>query len=164
MVCIPMFGRKKPQKGYRFSEFTVFGAFVAVAVFGLGYGILAAALGRVHLTPLGEAAPWRPQPAMNADEYEYQAAEVMSPLLGQSLSMSKDDLSPDNAALRQLVDKTQERLLRIQRIPADHKDAHLRAVLLLDQWKRALSGSEPDREAVLGKTKELVDEYSWFLM
>ncbi len=39
MLCIPMFRRKPSEKGLRFNEFTVFGAFIAVAVFGLGYGI-----------------------------------------------------------------------------------------------------------------------------
>ncbi|HTM67975.1 MAG TPA: hypothetical protein VL426_01625 [Candidatus Binatia bacterium] len=158
-----MFGRKKAQTGLRINEFTVFGAFVAVAVFGLAYGIIAAALGKITVTDdLGEAL-WQPAPALTPTEYERQAADVLSPFLGQAASMSREDLDGDDTATLQLVEKTQERLLRIAHVPTDHKDAHLRAVLLLDQWKRALAGPGPDREAVLDKTKQLVKDYPWLL-
>lgn len=156
-----MIGRQKTRKGLRINEFTVFGAFIAVAVFGLGYGIIASSTGRFEAAPVMEGAPWQRIPSLTSAEYEAQASEVLSPFLGQALAMTQDDLAGDTTAASALVEKTEERLLRISHVPVDHKDFHLRAVLLLEQWKRALAGSGADRGVVLGKTKELVDGDPW---
>lgn len=155
-----MFSRHKRTRPYRINEFTVFGAFVAVAVFGLVYGIVAAALGKFDIASGYEDTLLQPAAPPTELEYQTEAREVLSPFLGQALAMRQEDLTGDNSAMLQLVEKTQDRLLRV-RVPADYREFHLSAVLLLDQWKRALAGSQPDRDAAIGKTQELAKKSPW---
>ncbi|HTK05098.1 MAG TPA: hypothetical protein VL500_05930 [Candidatus Eisenbacteria bacterium] len=155
-----MLARHKRTRPFRIDEFTVFGAFVAVAVFGLVYGIVAVAVGKFDVSAGYEEPLLQPVEPPTELEYQTEARDVLSPFFGQALTMRQEDLSGDNSAMLQLVEKTQDRLLRV-RVPADYREFHLSAVLLLDQWKRALAGSKPDRDAALGKTQELAKKSPW---
>lgn len=154
-----MFRRKKSQ--FKVNEFTVLGAFIAVAIFGLLYGILAVALGRVEFRNPGTMPYIEPVVALTPEQYEADVREVLAPFIEQARLMQPEDLATDNGTMAQLVQKTQDRLFRVQRLPKEYRDVHLAFVLLLDQWKRALAGSVPDREVVLEKTDALLAENPW---
>lgn len=155
-----MFHRKK-QREFRINEFTIFGAFVAVALFGLVYGAYVVVTGTDGIGSIEEELVDEVLPvAPTDDEYRADARDVLAPFVAQSAAMDETVFSGDTGALRQLVEKTQERLLRV-RVPASFRTTHLSFILLLDQWKRALDGSSADRDVVLDKTRDLVAENAW---
>ena len=152
-----MFSRKKSR--FSTNEFTILGVFVAVAVFGLGYGLLSLVLGTAEFRT--DDLPFvQPVVAPTPEEYEADARDVLAPFLEQALLMRTEDLAGDTGAMGQLVEKTQDRLLRV-RVPKEYRDLHLSMVLLLDQWKRALAGSAPARDVVLDRTGEIVVANPW---
>lgn len=153
-----LFARKKRR--LLVNEFTIFGVFIAVAVFGLLYGMLLAATGGVPSAVSQDLPELQPVVAPTMAEYESEAREVLAPFFRQALQTRPEDLTGDTGAMLQLVQKTQDRLLRV-RVPKEYRDAHLGFVLLLDQWKRALTGSAPDRAAVLDKTREQGTANAW---
>lgn len=154
-----MFRRKKQQE-FPINEFTVFGAFVAVALFGLLYGAIlalsSASTGEYFEEEIAEVVPVAP----TDEEYRADARDVLAPFVSQALAMDDSAFDGDTSAIRQLVEKTQERFLRV-RVPASYKVSHLSFTLLFDQWKRALDGSAPDRAVVLEKTRALISENAW---
>lgn len=152
------FARKKSR--LLINEFTIFGVFIAVAVFGLLYGMLLAVTSGVPSAVSSDFPEFRPVVAPTMAEYESEAREVLAPFFRQALQMRPEDLTGDTGAMLQLVQKTQDRLLRV-RVPKEYRDAHLGFVLLLDQWKRALTGSAPDRDVVLDKTREQGTANAW---
>ncbi|MEY4744154.1 MAG: hypothetical protein RL272_99 [Candidatus Parcubacteria bacterium] len=157
-----MFGRIFARKKQRFvvNEFTIFGVFIAVAVFGILYGLLLAVTGALPTEMPADFPDLQPVVAPTESEYQSEASDVLSPFFRQAAQMQAEDLTGDTGALLQLVQKTQDRLLRV-RVPKEYRDAHLSFVLLLDQWKRALAGSAPDRKVVLDKTRELMAANPW---
>lgn len=159
---MPMFGRLFAQKKRRvlINEFTILGVFIAVVVFGLLYGVLLAVTGTLFPDVRGAFPAAQPVVAPTMAEYEVEAREVLAPFFTQALQMAPADFAGDTGAMLQLVQKTQDRLLRV-RVPKEYQDAHLGFVLLLDQWKRALAGSGPDREVVLQKTKDQAAANQW---
>lgn len=155
-----MFHRKK-QPQFRINEFTIFGAFVAVAILGIGFGALVVGTGAYLEDPYlandyQEVIPVAPTP----EEYEAAAKDVLAPFVAQGEQVDEAYFAGDVSAMQQLVEKTQERLLRV-RVPADYRDSHLSFVLLLEQWKRALRGSVADQEVVVAKTKDLAAANPW---
>ena len=59
-----------------------------------------------------------------------------------------------------LIEMTQSRLLGMT-VPASERDAHLSIVILLDQWRVALSGTQMDISGVVGRTDGLLFDYPW---
>lgn len=154
-----MFHRKK-QREFRVNEFTILGAFVAVAFFGLMYGAIVVMTGSAGLQYFEEEIAEVLPVAPTDDEYRADARDVLAPFIEQVAVMDDAAFVGDTAALRQLVEKTQERFLRV-RVPAGFRGMHLSFTLLFDQWKRALDGSAPDQEVVIEKTRELIAENAW---
>lgn len=154
-----MFHRKK-QREFRVNEFTILGAFVAVAFFGLVYGAIVVTTGAAGLRGLDEEIAEVLPAAPTDDEYRADARDVLAPFVAQAAVMGDSAFDGDTSALRQLVEKTQERFLRV-RVPASFRTTHLSFILLFDQWKRALDGSAPDREVVIEKTRQLIGDNMW---
>ena len=150
-----MFAKKKQR--FLVNEFTVFGVFIAIAMAGILYGLV------VTMVSKAETAAYVPPPAPKApteEQYQAEARDVLTPFLTQTLSIEERDLAAPDPLVLELASKTQERLLRV-RVPKQYREAHLVFVLLLDQWKRALSGSHADQEVVIDKTGEVLVSYPW---
>jgi len=154
-----MFWRKDR---HTIGEFLVLGAVVAAACVGVLYGVYRG-FKKSDVTPVPAAADDQAQPVLAApapEEYDTSAQEVMAPFLQQAASVTEASFDGDLSALGELVTKTEERLLRV-RVPADRRDTHLSAVLLLGAWKRAIAGSVQDRKTVLSATATFAASASW---
>jgi hypothetical protein len=110
-----------------------------------------------NLRAAGEEATMQ---APSVDGYRQEAHDVLSPFVNQALEMDKEELGGSDPLFLELTTRTQERLLRL-RVPKEERDSHLTFVLLLDQWKRALEGSSPDRAVVLEGTTRVVAAHPW---
>lgn len=139
-------------------EMIVLGAFAATTLVGLAYGAIS---GLSHGDIVPPAAP-APLVAPSQEEYRAETADVMADFWEQSSRMTRDDLKVPDPRFVDIVEKTQERLLRV-RVPKDGRDAHLSFVLLLDQWKRALGGSAADQEKVFDKSEDVLTENPWIV-
>lgn len=149
------------------SELAVLGVFVAVVAVGFTYGLanliwpdlFARLSGTVSEAQLADSAP-------SEDAYQAEVRDIMGPFLAQAANVAPDNLADTSGeamrTLATLVQKTQDRLVRV-RVPGDYRDAHLAAVLLLEQWKRALAGSKSDQKLVLERTDEAKQAYPWLV-
>lgn len=148
----------KKERHFRFDEFTVLEVFLAVTLFGLVAGAVFSVLFPGIVT-----GPVAVVTAPTDDEYRAQASEIMLPFLAQATTMTAEDFGNEaDAPLAELAAKTQERMLRL-RVPSEYRDTHLSVVLLLDQWKRVLSGADRDPAAVLAKTGEVLEADPWLM-
>lgn len=100
-------------------------------------------------------------PALTMDEYRGQTLQATSPFLSQVAVLKTEDLAGENEALAAEATGVSERLLEMKHVPADAKDVHLRLVLLVDQWRRALSGSIAERRSAVANTSRLLKEQPW---
>ncbi len=146
--------RKKDQ--HFFNEFTILGVFVAVALIGLiaaGVSLLA----QPRFAPVGVPTVQAP----TSEEYRVEARSVVMPFLSQAAVISANPM-PEGASetMSDLVDLTQERLLGMT-VPASERDVHLSMVILLDQWRRALNGTDADLSGVIDRTDGLLKDYPW---
>lgn len=154
-----MFWRKDR---HTIGEFLVLGVIVAAACVGVLYGVFMA-FKKGDASPSSATPDAQDQPAPVApapEEYDASAQEVMAPFLQQAALVTDASFDGDLTALGDLVTKTEERLLRV-RVPADRRDTHLSAVLLLGSWKRAIAGSAQDRKDVLSATATFAASASW---
>lgn len=152
------------------NEYTVLGGFAVAVLFMLLCGALflwddmRSKAGTSDLpTVAGQRGPKQEVltgPAPSEQEYKAEVASVLSPFLSSALKVQAEDFAMPPAELKDLAQKTQDRLLRV-RVPKEFKDGHLSYVLLLDMWKRALGGSKADQAAVTSKTAETLDENPW---
>ena len=138
------------------NEFTVLGVFVVVALAGLAIGAVSLIMDYQKYGP--------PKPivlAPTAADYRVEARAVVGPFLGQAAVIGQG-VSPEGAEelMGELVDMTQERLLGMT-VPATERDAHLSMVILLDQWRRALDGTDLDMSGVVSRTDDLLVDYPW---
>ncbi len=134
----------------------VLGAFAATTLAGLAYGAISG-LSRADILPPSVPAPLV---APTQEEYRAETSGVMADFWEQSSRMTRADVKAPDPRFVDIVEKTQERLLRV-RVPKDDRDAHLSFVLLLDQWKRALSGSVADQEKVFEKSEAVLTANPW---
>jgi hypothetical protein len=158
-----MIGQKKGKSQKpTFAEILLFAAFAAVVIFGLYY-VINGFFGP-GATSLGGATHGKsvapPRQAPTADHYQQETREVMAPFLEQAGKMTAENFAADNSAMTQLVGKTQERLLTVI-VPKEYKSAHLSFILLLEKWKRALTGNADDQKAVLKETTDAVIANPW---
>ncbi|MEA3248968.1 MAG: hypothetical protein U9Q03_01265 [Patescibacteria group bacterium] len=139
-----------------FNEFTILGTFVVVALAGLAIGAVSLI---ADYQKYGPVEPLVTAPPVG--EYRAEARAVVAPFLGQAAVISQV-VVPEGAdrVMGDLVDMTQERLLGMT-VPATERDAHLSMVILLDQWRRALSGTELDMAGVATRTDGLLADYPW---
>lgn len=145
-----------------FNEYLILGVFAVVALSLLACGAIfgwsEAKIAERSQKPPAEVIA---APAMTSADYEREVSDVMTPFLELAAEFKQENFAADSAPMLELVTKTQERLLNVDRVPADHRTPHLSFVLLLDQWKRALSGSVLDQKTVIEKTETTVRENPW---
>lgn len=154
-----MYEHKPFKKGF-FSEYTVFGVFIAVAAFGLIFGGVLAMMGgewgdgTVQIVEVENeelVLPPEPVTAPGKDEYRLAARSAVFPFLLKLQNVPRDgEWKNTDYGLRQAAIDTQAGLLKIT-VPVEERDEHLALVLLFDQWKRAVDGSASDRRAVIKK-------------
>jgi hypothetical protein len=141
------------------NEFAILGVFVAVVCLGLVFALLQVGMGIGKKRAVSEASVPTPPPTLG--EYQSDASSIMAPFLSQAKRVTVEDFgATDSAPIAELVQKTQERLLRL-RIPREARDIHLEFVLFLDQWQRALIGSVADQRRVIANTELLFAKYPW---
>ncbi len=141
------------------NELTVVGVFFAVIAIGLVY-----ALFHLNLTPTSPAQPAAPVvKAPTIEEYQSEARSVLAPFLEQAAAVDSGSLAAADEVFGALIDKTQERLLRV-RVPAQARETHLSFVLLLEQWRRALKGSAADQDRAADMTVKLTSANPWLLL
>jgi len=146
----------RKKKSQLFNEFAVLGVFVIVAFAGL-------IVGAVSIVTQAQEAR-NPEPvatAPSASEYRSQARAVFEPFLTQVRIIGEGTLPTGaGAVMSNLVDLTQERLLGMT-VPTTERDAHLSMVILLDQWRRAIEGTQTDLAGVVSRTDSLLEDYPW---
>jgi hypothetical protein len=138
------------------NELTVVAVFFAVIAIGLVYALF-------HLTVTSAPGGFQAPPAVKAPtlgEYRSETKSVLAPFLAQAAAIRPEQIGPSATVFKDLVVKTQERLLRV-RVPAEAREAHLSFVLLLEQWKRALQGSSADQAVVADMTAKVTSANSW---
>lgn len=144
------------KKEHLFNEFTILGAFVVVALSGLIVGSISLI---IQANAERDSAPEATAPT--ARDYRAEAKAVITPFLGQAAVISQG-VFPEgtDTAMSDLVDLTQERLLGLT-VPASEREVHLSMVILLDQWRRALNGTDRDMAGVIARTDKLLIDYPW---
>jgi len=146
----------RKKKSQLFNEFTILGVFVIIAMAGLIVGAVSIATQSQEVRD--------PEPVVSgptASEYRAQASAVFEPFLTQ-VRIIGDGTLPDGAGsvMSDLVNLTQERLLGMT-VPSSERDAHLSMVILLDQWRRAIEGTQMDVAGVVLRTESLLEDYPW---
>ncbi|MFA6603587.1 MAG: hypothetical protein WCT10_01940 [Patescibacteria group bacterium] len=145
---------KKHRLINRFAVFAVFGLAV---IAGIGYGVL-----NLRVLPVAEAPASEVVTAPSEAEYRTAAGSVLTPFFVQAQKLDETAFTAIDPIFVDLIDKTQERLLRL-RVPGADQNIHLSCVLLLEQWRRAMSGSKADQKLVLANTRDLLGENSWLI-
>ncbi len=153
-TSIAMLGKKFDFLSEKFLAVAVFFAVIVLgAIVGLTYIAITKAKSPVHSAPIVFAE--------TEEEYHAAAKEVMMPFFLQAEKMTAADVRAVAPEMRELVQKTQDRLLRMERIPKEAQSAHLSFVLLLGSWLRALDGGGAGADALITKTAEIRNEQSW---
>jgi len=140
-----------------FNESIVIAAFFAVIAFGLVYALF-------HMTTApaspssGGAAVLIKAPSLS--EYQSETRSVLAPFLEQAAAADPQRLGAADAVFGDLINKTEERLLRV-RVPAEARDTHRSFVLFLEQWRRAAGGSKLDQDRVAAMTARIASENPW---
>lgn len=139
---------------FRSDEFLVLEVFLAVVAFGLFAGALF-----IVISATTPPAPTVPVVlAESEEEYRTAAKEVLDPFFSQVSHMTAAGVRAAAPEMRDLVQKTQDRLLRMERIPKESQATHLSYVLLLGQWIRVLDNAGVGADAVVTKTAEVLKE------
>jgi hypothetical protein len=142
------------------TEYTVLEVFLGIAAFGLLVGSLFSVL---YGGTGGEDASALPPPsAMSDDDYQAQVRSITAPFLAEAAKVrTRADVAKEGPSALDLVTSTEDGLVRMDRIPSEERDVHLSLVLLLDKWKRALTGSAADADALVAKTDEVLGAVPW---
>lgn len=139
------------------NEFTALGVFLGVSVLGLFYGAI------LVLFPPSQSMSLVTEPvrvAPTTEDYQAEVRRVMQGFLGQYALLSVDDLALVQEPFGALIQKTQDRMITVI-VPADFRDTHLKAVLLLEAWKGALAGSVVEQEKVFADTDIFLSMHAW---
>ena len=139
------------------NEFSVLAVFCLAVIVGVIYGVLNLRVMPSTDTPVADVLE-----APSESDYRAAAGSVMSPFLDQAQKLDAGAFASVDPVFVDLINKTQERMLRI-RVPGADKDIHLSCVLLLEQWRRALSGSKADQKLVPGNTRDLLGANPWLI-
>ncbi len=144
-----------------FNEFTIFGAFVVVALFGVIYGGVVAVMSVLDRQQVAaEAVP------PSVEVFRVAVGEAAGPFLWQVSKSGVGMFEGDTELSIEFAKKTRESVLAINesmKIPAAESVSYLQLVLLLDRWERALGkeGTVDNRAAVVADTQAFVLENSW---
>ena len=153
-TSIDMLGKKFDFLSEKFLAVAVFFAVIVFGIIaGLTYIVITKATSPAHFAPIVFAE--------TEEEYHAAAKEVMRPFFSQAEKMTAADVRAAAPEMRELVQKTQDRLLRMERIPKEAQVAHLSFVLLLGSWLRVLENSGAGADGLLTKTAEIRHEQLW---
>lgn len=161
-----MYEHKPFKKGF-FSEYTVFGVFIAVAAFGLIFGGVLTMMGgewggggtRIAVEFDEEpVAPPEPITAPSVEEYRVGAKAALAVFVSAVGNFENGKVG--GTVTPTIIINAQNDLLNL-RVPTGEREAHLNIVLLLDQWKRALQGSPKEVERIQAKTIQDLASYPW---
>ena len=142
------------------NELTVVAVFFAIVAIGLIVTLFS--LDLVPESSLqGDVVQARKAPTV--EEYRSEARDVLSPFLEQARMIGSDQAAYDETVFLGLVDKTQERLLRLI-VPVQGQEAHLSFVLLLEQWRRAINGSVSDQAQAPDNTQKVIAANPWLMV
>jgi hypothetical protein len=93
-------------------------------------------------------------------EYRDAAVRALQPFLGVvSENEEATTVSADQAARLKVEDSVQAMLSLT--VPASEREFHLSAVLLMEQWKRALSGSSLDARRAIASAEDWLEDNYW---
>jgi hypothetical protein len=100
--------------------------------------------------------------APSAADYRQQVRLILEPFFELVASYPAAAGVSADPVLAQVVAGWQQELLALT-VPAAEREAHLSAVLLLDQWQRALNGSPLDGGRALASVDQLLSDYPWLI-
>lgn len=103
--------------------------------------------------PAAVAAPTVP-------EYRDAAARALQPFLAVAFEKGESDPVEADEQARLRVEDSVQAMLDLT-VPASEREFHLSAVLLMEQWKRALSGSSLDARRVNASTEQFLEDNDW---
>lgn len=139
------------------NEFTVFGAFLVISLTVLLYGAATALFAdRSPEEIMTAVVPIAP----TVEEYRTEASRAAAGFLRQAATLTVESIPLAGEALPALVEVTEQRMLDL-RVPAEMREVHLRVVLLLNQWKRALAGSAEEQTDAIEATRTLLETEPW---
>jgi hypothetical protein len=150
-----------PRRSPWFNEFTVLGAFVAVALFGIGYGAIMATGALRAITPDAAAGP-------SSGAFRAALAEAAGPLLSQAAKSGEAMFAGDTTLAESFVTTTRDQVLAVDdaiRVPATDAHDYLALVLLLDRWTRGFAegASAAAQASVVADTREYVLLRPWLV-
>jgi hypothetical protein len=133
--------------------------FLGVIGYGLVYGILNLKMGSPGVKAGATVIEVRTAPTV--EQYHLAAGEVMGPFLRLAFDAAEGDTPRLDEELLTAARSAESMMLDL-RVPKDERQAHLEAILLLNQWARAANGSRADARQVAGNTFRLVEKWPWF--
>ena len=150
-----------PRRLSWFNEFTVLGAFVAVALFGIIYGAVLVVGAVRDQVQTAAAAP-------SVDAFRSALAEAAAPFLSQASTSGGDMFTGDTTLAAAFAAKTRDQVLAVDdvvRVPTSEADGYLALVLLLDRWNRAFApnASVASRASVVADTRAYVLVRPWMV-
>jgi hypothetical protein len=132
--------------------------FLIGGYFAMDYFVRELVKGTVVTEAVTIAKPLAPTTA----EYEAEAEAAMRPLITYLASRNSPVPVGDTVTVG-LVNEAQNAMLDL-RVPAERRDAHFRAVALLDTWRVYLTKGEGDYGNILGRTQQLAQDSPWLLL
>lgn len=150
-----------PRRFPWFNEFTVLGAFVAVALFGIVYGAVIAS-GALRNLPAG------PVVGPSVDAFQASLAEAAGPFLSQVTKSGEAMFEGDSTLAQAFATTTRDQVLAVDdtlRVPSSEADGYLKLVLLLDRWSRAFpeGTSAATRASIVSDTRTYVLDRAWLV-
>jgi hypothetical protein len=141
------------------SQAAVVGVFFAVIAIGLIYAVFHL---QVVSAPSSLPEAMKPLPPPTVEEYQTEVRSVFGPFLQQAANINVLDLASIDTVFVSLIEKTEDRLLRV-RVPSAQRETHLSFVMLLEKWKRAVGGSQADQKQISQATKDVATANPWLL-
>lgn len=150
-----MFSKKSGHSIW--DKFLVLGVFVSFV--GAGFIYIGVTLWRLSGPAYGVPAI-SVASAPSSEEYQADCREISGPFLKQASVVDPEKIGIVGPELSKMAEATKQRLLRLK-VPTADRDAHLRLVLLLDQWKKASTGSADLAADAVARTAALLADFPW---
>ncbi len=150
-----MFSKKTGHSVW--DKFLILGVFVSFV--GAGFLYIGILLWRSSRSPAAAPAI-AVTSGPSSDEYRADCRDIAAPFLRQASAVNPAQIGVVGPELAKLAEATRQRLMRL-RVPAPDRDAHLRLILLLDEWKRAAVGSADEAASATAHTADLLDSFHW---
>ena len=152
-----MFSKKSGHSVWdKFLVLGVFVAFVGAGFIYIGVLLWGAARGSAAVPVIAVAS------GPSSEEYQASCRDIAGPFLRQAEAVDPAQIGSVGPELAKLAEATRQRLMRL-RVPAPDRDAHLRLILLLDEWKKAAAGSADDAASAAAHTADLLAAFPWLM-